>query len=261
MTEKIAQNLKVVVAENYTTSYRPLTERLSVFTRTHLWAPDSREIDVFGRCWSLAWANFKHNQVSMHRLGKKIYLNGPMAVFIPSYSIIDTEIAGGEICWNALISDMKIDEFAPREATAFPLKPDTQMPQSLDEIKKFLLKHQQADSPHFVVEKLEVSSGIAERFRQVLNQSFEMELSISDLSSSLGYNHAVLDRAFKKAYGISPINYRNKMRVLDSVHKLVIGESNVSDVGYNVGFSSTGNFTKQFKKIMKLPPSEFRLKL
>lgn len=248
-----------VVAENYTSSFRQTSRHITIFKRTHLWPPNSREIDVFGRCWSLAWLDFPEDQVALHRLGEKKYLNGPLALFIPPFSIIDTEIKGGEIYWQAVISDLPIDDTFPSQATIFSRAAYMPIPESFEEIKKFLLDHQTSGGQSCIVEKVEIVSGIAEKFRQFLNENFEEELSISEISQILGYNHAVIDRAFKKAYGISPINYRNKMRVLDSVHKLVLGESNVADIGYDVGFSSPGNFSKQFKKIMKLPPSDFRL--
>lgn len=257
MQSNTSSNSLKVVARNYTSNYHHISEHITIFQRTHLWPQNSREIDVFGRYWSLAWLHFPDDQVALHRLGEKNYLNGPLALFIPPFSVIDTEIKGGEIYWQAMISDLPLDDSFPSQATIYERAAHQPIPQSLEEIKKFFLDHQRSAGRSYVVEKVEIVSGVAENVRQFINKNFEEEFSISKISEILGYNHAVIDRAFKKAYGLSPINYRNKMRVLDSIHKLVLGKLNISDIGYDVGFSTPGNFAKQFKKIMKLPPSEF----
>jgi AraC-like DNA-binding protein len=245
------------VAPNYSSDHKQISKNMSFFERIHFWPPNSREIDVFGRCWSLAWFDFPDNLVALHRLGEKIYLNGPVAVFIPPLSIVDFDILGGEISWHAIISDLPTSGWAPTEATLYSRPKELPIPQSLEEVKIFLRDHQLSGAKSTIVEKVEIESGIAKNFRHYLNENFEENLTIEEICKKLNYNPAVLNRAFKKAYEISPINYRIKMRVLDSIHRLVLGDSNVTDIGYDVGFTSSGNFTKQFKKIMKIPPSDY----
>jgi AraC-like DNA-binding protein len=255
MIEQNKGNEVTAVTANYTSVHQQISERMSIFERTHQWSPHSREIDVFGQCWSIAWPSFSDNQVALHRLGQKYFLNGPLAVFIPPFSLIDVEIIGGEISWQAIISDLPIDNWAPTEATVYQRPANQLIPRTLEDIKKFIVESNPLEN--FVVEKLEEPTAIAFKFRKAINDSFLEDFTISELANQLGYNHAVIDRAFKKAYGISPINYRIKMRVMDSIHKLVLGDMKVKDVGYDVGFTTFRNFAKQFKKIMKISPSNF----
>lgn len=82
---------------------------------------------------------------------------------------------------------------------------------------------------------------------------------MEQLAHALGFNLAVIDRAFKSYFDLSPISYRNRMRVLDAAHRLLLGQNSVTDVALEVGFGGLANFNKQFKKFMKVPPSEYIL--
>jgi AraC-like DNA-binding protein len=250
-------SLNKISTKNYTTEYQSLSPGLVFCQRKHFWQPNETELDVFGRCWSFAWVNFKDHQVVAQRLGQEVALNGPLAVFIPPYSIIDWKFEGGEIFWQAIISDLPLSSDLPKEALLIE-RPELQsMPQTMLEIKKFIRSHLESLEKIKYIEKIESPSGIAEKLRNFLNQNFEHEIHFSEIAKTLRIDHSVLDRSFKKAYGLSPTAFRNRMRILDAAHRLILKPTRVSDICFDVGFNTLGNFNKQFKKFMKAAPSDF----
>lgn len=65
-------------------------------------------------------------------------------------------------------------------------------------------------------------------------------------------------RAFRAATGCSPISYLIEQRVNRAAALLRQGEDKVTDVAFNVGFSDSNYFTRQFRKVLGIPPTAYR---
>lgn len=223
------------------------------FERSHSWQTNTQEIDVFGDCWSFAWTNFINDQVSVNTRGKSFFINGACALLIPPFSIIDWQLRGGTVFWQAIVSDKSWPRQFPKKAVLYRRRDNEHLPRNLDELHDFINSHE----PEFAIDKEERSSAVALRTKKFIDHFWSREFTIEELSESLGFDHAVIDRAFKLCYGLSPIAYRNKMRVLSAAHRMLLGANNVTDVALEVGFSGVSNFNKQFKKVMRVPPSVY----
>jgi AraC-like DNA-binding protein len=253
----------LIKANTYQTYVYALEPRLISFERVHHWPESSHEIDVFGRCWSLTWTHFNSGQVCIESGLEMISLDGPCAILIPPYSCIDWRIKGGEIYWQALISDLPIQNVSEEvsylasqdfsKVYLFRRLEQDHMPTSIGQLNQFLKTYY----PIRILNKPKKNSAVAEKVRVFLNENMSHEYSIKEMAEYLGFNHSVMDRAFKKAYGLTPVQYRNKMRVLDSAHRFMLGEEKVSDLAFEVGFSGLENFNKQFKKQMRISASHF----
>ena len=55
-------------------------------------------------------------------------------------------------------------------------------------------------------------------------------------------------RLFREYMGISPIDYRNDIRLIHAKNKLQSGEYNVSEAAYESGFSNLSFFIRLYKK-------------
>ena len=55
-------------------------------------------------------------------------------------------------------------------------------------------------------------------------------------------------RLFREYMGVSPIDYRNDLRLTHAKNKLQSGEFNVSDAAYDSGFSNLSFFIRLYKK-------------
>jgi AraC-like DNA-binding protein len=93
-----------------------------------------------------------------------------------------------------------------------------------------------------------------EYIRVNLNQN----LSLDSISSALYLSPYELSRQFKKETGENITDYINKMRINEALFILENDDISITEVSYMVGFNDVNYFTKVFKKIKGITPSEYR---
>ncbi len=67
-----------------------------------------------------------------------------------------------------------------------------------------------------------------------------------------------LIRVFKQAMDIPPIEYLIRLRIRKACELLADPERQIKDITFSVGFNDSNYFTRQFHRIIGIPPSEFR---
>jgi len=63
---------------------------------------------------------------------------------------------------------------------------------------------------------------------------------------------------FREATGLSPIDYLIRLRIARSCEFLHQTSAPVTDVAFQVGFQDSNYFARQFRRVMGMPPSEYR---
>ena len=84
------------------------------------------------------------------------------------------------------------------------------------------------------------------------------QISSNDLSSALGFNQSYFCRNFKKNFGMSFSSYLNSYRISKSRKFLEEGGKTITQIAYDVGFSSATAYSKYFKKQFGILPSEYK---
>lgn len=89
------------------------------------------------------------------------------------------------------------------------------------------------------------------------------ELSVSpvldDLAKEAGMSKSKLKRLFKQIFGESIFNYYQSFRMKESARLLKEHKLSVSEVGYTLGFSNLGHFTRVFEEHIGMKPKKFSL--
>ena len=65
-------------------------------------------------------------------------------------------------------------------------------------------------------------------------------------------------RSFQAAMGSSPIAHLIQLRVNRAASLLRRTEHSVTEIAFQVGFSDSNYFTRQFRKLLGVTPSEYR---
>ncbi len=65
-------------------------------------------------------------------------------------------------------------------------------------------------------------------------------------------------RVFKENYKMTPMNYILKLRLQHACSLLKNSAYSISDIAYESGFSDSNYFTRQFRKVLKVTPKEYR---
>lgn len=83
------------------------------------------------------------------------------------------------------------------------------------------------------------------------------EFSVDDMIEMLGISNSTFYRKIKRLLNLNPNEYIKIQRLKRAVELFRDGYTSVSEVGYMVGFSSPGYFTKCFQKHYGVSPKEY----
>jgi AraC-like DNA-binding protein len=111
--------------------------------------------------------------------------------------------------------------------------------------------------PYASIETARAASTLSKNAKSRIVQTYRDGGSIAGIAAGLGVSQAHLTRQFKRDFGLTPLKYRNHLRVNDAVRRLSLGES-ILDVGYAVGFNDTGRFYQDFRKVTGTSPGKCR---
>lgn len=84
------------------------------------------------------------------------------------------------------------------------------------------------------------------------------EMSMTEVSKSVGLSSSWLSTKFKEEVGIGFIEYLNKVRVNEAKRLIDEGEYMIYEVSEKTGFASSQYFSKIFKQITGLTPNEYK---
>lgn len=104
----------------------------------------------------------------------------------------------------------------------------------------------------------EVDKGFAERFRRLIEENLsDSELSVEDLGAKMGMGRVQLYRKIKALTNYSPVELLRIARLKKAASLLASSEKTISEITYEVGFSSPSYFTKCYKEYFGENPTEF----
>lgn len=104
------------------------------------------------------------------------------------------------------------------------------------------------------------SSPIVDRLKIQLNDTFHQRSSLTELSAQVGKSPSLLTQMFTRSQDMSFYQYQLKIRLSAALAGL-FGRHNITEVAYDVGFSSHSHFSVQFRRAFGMSPSQCRLYL
>jgi len=76
------------------------------------------------------------------------------------------------------------------------------------------------------------------------------------LEKHLGYGHDWIQRHFVRAVGLSPHQYLLNYRIEEAQRLMLSGDTTMTDVALECGFSSSQHFSASFKRITGITPTQ-----
>ncbi len=102
------------------------------------------------------------------------------------------------------------------------------------------------------------SSGMKEsqirRAMWILRQDFAKEINISDLAASVNMSQSSFYRYFKEVAGISPLQFRKEIRLIEAKRLITQEYKNVSTACFSVGYESQTQFSREYKRYFGVSP-------
>lgn len=105
----------------------------------------------------------------------------------------------------------------------------------------------------------EEQQDLMEQVKVFLDENyFRKELSLPVIAEKYYINPSYLSRAFSKRYGITLIEYLNRIRIEHACHYLEDGSWKIYQVAERVGIPNPDYFTKCFKKVMGISVKDYK---
>ena len=94
--------------------------------------------------------------------------------------------------------------------------------------------------------------------RRYIDLHFKEALTLEQLAEEGHMNKFYLSHAFKREYGVSPINYMISRRIEESKCLLAETDLSLSQIAQLLGFSSLSYFSQVFHRTQSISPKEYR---
>ena len=91
---------------------------------------------------------------------------------------------------------------------------------------------------------------------EFLSTRLHEPVTIEDMATQVGMSRAVFHRKFKQATTMSPIQFVKSLR-LNNAAMMIAGGMNVNDAAFAVGYVSTSQFSREFKRLYGKSPKQW----
>jgi AraC-like DNA-binding protein len=96
------------------------------------------------------------------------------------------------------------------------------------------------------------------RARDLIRDGFAEPVTLGDCAAEAGLSPWHLLRAFRAAFGETPRAFRTRLRLERARDLLTVTNRPVTEVCFEVGFTSLGTFTTLFTRTVGYPPTAYR---
>ena len=97
-----------------------------------------------------------------------------------------------------------------------------------------------------------------DRVKHYLSHHIDQEVTLDELSSLVNISKYHLCRMFKKAFGMTPIQYHVTNRLEKAKQMIQFTDLSMSQIAEKLGFNSIHAFSRAFRKLEGVPPTYYR---
>ena len=94
--------------------------------------------------------------------------------------------------------------------------------------------------------------------RNYIDQHYKESITLDLLAEKASINKYYMAHAFKREYGVSPINYLIACRIREGKRLLAETDLSLSQIAAVLGFSSSSYFSQSFRNAEGISPTEYR---
>lgn len=94
--------------------------------------------------------------------------------------------------------------------------------------------------------------------QKYINEHYASTVTLEEVSAVIGFNATYFSTLFKKETGMNFLEYVTIVRIKAAKQLLSDSKKSILDISHEVGYNDFKHFTKQFKKVTSLTPSEYR---
>ena len=93
---------------------------------------------------------------------------------------------------------------------------------------------------------------------QLINDNIGNEVDMGLIASESGLSRPHFFKLFREQIGVTPKMYWNTIRMERALHDLAETPKHITDIGYDLGFSSQSSFSRFFAQNAGMAPTDYR---
>ena len=94
--------------------------------------------------------------------------------------------------------------------------------------------------------------------KSFLDEHYKEKLSLESVASHFFIDKHYLARLFKEQYGVTLVTYLQQVRITHAKRMLRFTDKSIEEIGLECGIGELNYFSRVFKKLEGVSPSEFR---
>lgn len=124
-----------------------------------------------------------------------------------------------------------------------------------------LLLLQTANAPQVIEILTNLFSKRTFSLKEIVEAHLLSPITIPELAQLTNLSLSTFKREFKRIYRDSPGNYIRRKKIERASELLLVSDETITNIAYDCGFSDVAHFSKSFKMLKGISPSEYRLSL
>ena len=101
-------------------------------------------------------------------------------------------------------------------------------------------------------------SETSKRIVRYLEENFTREIPLQEIADLVGFNKNYICSLFKQDSGMTIGGCHTVIRIRKAAEMISFSDMDLSQVAQTAGFTSTSHFTRVFKKVVGIPPGQYR---
>lgn len=223
------------------------------FSRSQQYDFSHSDVDVYGSFWSFVFATIPPRGLRIRAGGEEREISGTVGILIPPDAVVHWKMQVPHLDWFAYCSNLSQLSELPNKLTAYSLE---ELPEIVTPL--WIQNLAQTKRPFWYAQNSSANI-YAKKLKAALDRDYQGNTSLDDYAQILGLSKEWLIRYFKQAYDITPIDYRNKKRLLQAFFELHTSSQKIIDLSTSLGFNDLKHFNSLFKKILQVTPSQLRM--
>lgn len=246
------QALRLQLPDSLTVAEQRSPDLELIHRRQH-YGDHTEIIEAFPDSWFLFFRS-EGERATQVRSGTEFHDIGQgMALFLPPFALVHWKIQPGHYQWQAYRSRSPLPECLRTKAFRFPC-PTRLTYEESDPLIQFVLSKLSVSQP---VRVEQTNSVLARILKDRIDQTFRENLSLTELGRQIQSSSSNLSHCFHRCYGLSPVLYRNHLRLQQAVLELALDGKNVTETCYACGFEDFSRFYRNFRGYFGVKPSDF----
>jgi two-component system response regulator YesN len=129
---------------------------------------------------------------------------------------------------------------------------------TIAEIKDWFIEKIQEQSNNVATKKDESNKGMILRAKEYIQEHYQNEISLDDVSKELDISPYYLSKVFKQKTGQNFIEYLTEIRIERAKELILQGTDSIKKISLSVGYPNPNYFSRTFKKNVGVSPSEYK---